>query len=133
MQTAGLYPGDVRNGKIGFEHTEEHIRDIIHSKEMAIETFLYSLKNFILLYQEKEEEKRVRKEEKLNTIREKMLNLQGGLTANRGEPKSKLVTELTEIVGILEAKIKRMEITLGIKEEKVQGLTKKLQEKGITV
>ena len=100
---------------------------------MAIETFLYSLKNFILLYQEKEEEKKVRKQEKLNTIREKMLNAQGGMTMNRGEVKSKLVTELSEIVGILEAKIKRMEVSLGLKEEKIQGLTKKLQEKGITV
>ena len=99
---------------------------------MAIETFLYSLKNFILLYQEKEEEKRIKKEEKLNTIKEKMLNTQGGLM-NRGEVKSKLITELTEVVGILESKIKRMEITLTLKEEKIQGLTKKLQEKGITV
>ena len=99
---------------------------------MAIETFLYSLKNFILLYQEKEEEKRIKKEEKLNTIKEKMLNTQGGLV-NRGEVKSKLITELTEVVGILESKIKRMEIALSLKEEKIQGLTKKLQEKGITV
>ena len=100
---------------------------------MAIESLLFSLKNFILMYQEKEEEKRVQKEEKLNTIKEKMLNAQGGMTMPRTELKSKLVIELSEIVGILEAKIKKMEVNLKFKEEKIQGLTRKLQEKGITV
>ena len=85
------------------------------------------------MYQEKEEEKRVQKEEKLNTIKEKMLNAQGGMTMPRTELKSKLVIELSEIVGILEAKIKKMEVNLKFKEEKIQGLTRKLQEKGITV
>ena len=108
------------------------MRDVVEAKEMAIESFLFNLKNFILMYQEKEEEKKVQKQEKLNTIKEKMLNDQGGINI-KNDLNSKLVVELSEIVGILEAKIKRMEIQLGIKEEKIQGITRKLQEQGINV
>jgi hypothetical protein len=105
---------------------------VVEAREMAIESLLFNLKNFILMYQEKEEEKKVQKQEKLNTIKEKMLNDQGGINVPDGFD-NPLIIELSEIVGILEAKIKRMEIQLGIKEEKIQGMTKKLQEKGITV
>ena len=108
------------------------MRDVVEAKEMAIESFLFNLKNFILMYQEKEEEKKVQKQEKLNTIKEKMLNDQGGINI-KNDLNSKLIVELSEIVGILEAKIKRMEIQLGIKEEKIQGITRKLQEQGINV
>ena len=118
--------------KIGFVHSKEHIRDIANSQEMAIETFLHSLKNFILMYQEKEEDKKVQKVEKHKTLKEKMLNVQN-TTYNDSGKKPTLVNELEDIIGILQVKIKKMEMSLGLKEEKIEGLTKKLQDRGITV
>ena len=118
--------------KIGFVHSKEHIRDIANSQEMAVETFLHSLKNFILMYQEKEEDKKVQKFEKHQTLKEQMLNVQN-TTLGGGSKKPKLVDELGDIIGILNVKISKMTMALGLKEEKIQGLTKKLQERGITV
>ena len=118
--------------KIGFVHSKEHIRDIANSREMAIETFLHSLKNFILMYQEKEEDKKVQKVENHKTLKEKMLNVQNTTYAGSGK-KPTLVNELEDIVGILQVKIRKMEMSLGLKEEKIQGLSKKLQDRGITV
>ena len=98
---------------------------------MAIETFLYHIKNFILAYQEKQEEKKMLNREKLVTIKENLLNVQGGNDALLFNNKTKLATELAEIVIILEGKIRKMEATLALKEDKINALTRKLQEKGV--
>ena len=109
------------------------MRDIICAVDMAIETFLYHLKNFILAYQEKQEEKKMANREKLVTIKENLLNVQGGSDALLFNSKTKLATELAEIVIILEGKIKKMEATLNLKDDKIKALTRKLQEKGVVV
>ena len=112
--------------------TDAEIEGIVEAQDLAIEKFLFRLKKFMEKKSEKmemenQEESRILGNDKL--IKSKTRKVEGGIEEGISE-KERLVRDLTDTIGLLEAKVVKMELSVKTKDEKIRFLSRKLESEG---
>ena len=108
---------------------DAEIEGIVEAQDLAIEKLLFRLKKFVEKKAEKmerqvQEESRVLSKDKFDKSRTRKVG--GGVDEGLSE-KDRLVSDLTDTIALLEAKVAKMELTVKVKDEKIRFLSKKLE------